>query len=79
MRENHIFLRHGYTYTQYDSFSFIHPLYISVHSHARDCSVYHGLKYPYFQVLGDLGFLLETVTSTKLDHSGGFNTSQLSC
>ena len=51
MRENHIFLRLGYTYTQYDNFSFIHPLYISVRSHARDCSVYHGLKYPYFQVL----------------------------
>ena len=49
MRENHIFLRHGYTYTtQYDSFSFIHPLYISVRSHARDLLGLPWVKIPIF-------------------------------
>jgi hypothetical protein len=42
--------RHSYTNTQYDGFSFIHPLYIYMRSHARDCSVYNRLKCPYLQV-----------------------------
>ena len=40
-----------HTHSMTVSVSSSHPLYIYMRSHARDCSVYNGLKCPYLQVL----------------------------
>ena len=48
--KNNLFLCIFTADAQYYSFSFIRPLYNSMRSRARDCSVYHGLKCPYLQV-----------------------------